>query len=62
MREIDDPLLQVPPCSQGEPNPCAVPLAKRGEPTEGGAIRNFGCAIGTTKRRESATCLPPSHG
>ena len=32
MREIDDPLLQVPPCSQGEPNPCAVPLAKRGEP------------------------------
>jgi hypothetical protein len=24
------------PCEQGEPNPCAVPLAKRGEPTEQG--------------------------
>jgi hypothetical protein len=36
MRKIDNPLLQGSPCVQGEPNPCAVPLAKRGEPTEGG--------------------------
>jgi hypothetical protein len=24
------------PCKQREPNPCAVPLAKRGEPAGGG--------------------------
>jgi hypothetical protein len=24
--------LRGSPCEQGEPNPCAVPLAKRGEP------------------------------
>ena len=33
---VDNPLLQVPPASRGEPNPCAVPLVKRGEPTERG--------------------------
>jgi hypothetical protein len=26
------------PCEQGEPNPCAVPLAKRGEPAGGGHV------------------------
>jgi len=34
------------PCEQGEPNPCAVPLAKRGEPKGGGQLMNFGRAIG----------------
>ena len=35
---VDDPLLQVPPASRGNRvgAPIAVPLAKRGEPTEGG--------------------------
>ena len=61
MRKIDNPLLQVPPACRGNRDVRgSVPLAKRGEPR--GAIRNFGCAIGTTKRRESTTCLPPSHG
>jgi len=30
--------LQGSPCLQGEPNPFAVPLAKRGEPAGGGYI------------------------
>ena len=38
------------PCKQGEPNPCVVPLAKRGEPTEG-AIRHSGHAIGSYAAR-----------
>jgi hypothetical protein len=33
---VDDPPPQGSPCSQGEPNPCAVPLAKRGNLQERG--------------------------
>jgi len=37
MRKIDNPLLQVPPACRGNRDVRgSVPLAKRGEPTEGG--------------------------
>jgi len=45
---VEDPLLEVPPARRGNRvgAPCAVPLAKRGEPKGGGQIVNFGRAIG----------------
>ena len=40
-------------CSQGEPNPCAVPPASRGEPKGGEQFINSEHAIGITKREVS---------
>ena len=39
-RAVENPLLKVPPASRGNQThaPHAVPLAKRGEPTEGGQL------------------------
>ena len=59
MREIDDPLLQVPPASRGNRDVRgSVPLAKRGEPTEGGNqelwLRDW------YNKKEGKRNLPPS--
>jgi len=58
-QQLTTPLLQVPPASKGEPTPCAVPLAKRGEPTEGGNCELWR-AVGISRPR--LLCLLPSAG
>jgi hypothetical protein len=58
MREIDDPPPAGSPCSQGEPNPCAVPLAKRGEPKGGGNQELW--LHDWYNRKEGKRNLPPS--
>jgi hypothetical protein len=58
MREIDDPLLQVPPARRGNRTPARFPSRKRGEPTEGGNqelwLRDW------YNKKEGKHNLPPS--
>ena len=49
---VEDPLLEVPPARRGAP--CAVPLAKRGEPKGGGRFMNSERAIGITTPRSAS--------
>jgi hypothetical protein len=53
---VEDPLLEVPPARRGNRvgAPCAVPLAKRGEPKGGGRFMNSERAIGITTPRSAS--------
>jgi hypothetical protein len=53
---VEDPLLEVPPARRGNrvDAPCAVPLAKRGEPEGGGRFMNSERAIGITTPRSAS--------
>jgi hypothetical protein len=54
------PCAAPPPRSVEEPRPHSVPLAKRGEPTEGGAIVNSGSAVDKCLCVGFSTCPPPN--